>query len=185
MFLVFLTRSYGGGSFLSPLNPLSFLFSIFAPDVTGSSGAHQPMARDEYSALYNNYQVLSNSFRIDASVSGSVSCIVGYSIRRDSVTAVGPRYIEQAPTKYKVFSFDDANRATQTLTGSANIANELGLSPTNDELETTQGSDPNETLYLHIFAFALNPTQDPNEIRVAITMDYMTKFREKKLLTQS
>lgn len=143
------------------------------------------MARDEYAALYNNYQVISTSFRIDATVSGSVPIILGYSIRRDSTTATGPRYIEQNPTKYKVFSNDDANRASQTLSGTANIANELGIPASHDDLEAVQGADPSETLYLHIFAFAISTSVDPSALTLAITMDFNTKFREKKLLAQS
>lgn len=163
---------------------LSF-FSIFAPDVTGSPGAHQPMARDEYANLYNNYQVIMTHFRIEAVVNGSLPVCLGYSIRRDSATATGQQYIEMGESTYKVLTDNDAANGKGTLFGKVNIANELGIAPNNDSLEASMGSDPSETLYLHIFAFAIDNAGDANAMDLAITMDYHTKFREKKLLTQS
>lgn len=143
------------------------------------------MGRDEYAALYNNYQVISASFRIDGCVSGSVPIVLGYSVRRDSVVATGQRYIEMGETTFKVLNDSDGNTGHQMLNGYVNIANESGLVPSNSDLESVMGNDPSETLYLHIFAFALDAAQDPAVMDLAITLDYFTKFREKKILAQS
>ena len=162
-----------------------FLFSIFAPDVTGSPGAHQPMARDEYATLYNNYQVIMNQFRLEGVVASSQPVVFGYSIRRDSTTATGQQYIEMGDSQYRVLGDVDSAKGQGMLTGKKFISSELGLAPNNDDLEASMGSDPSETLFLHIFAFAVAAGLDPPTMDVAITMDYHTKFREKKLLTQS
>ena len=143
------------------------------------------MARDEYANLYNNYQVIMNHFRIEAVVNGNVPVCFGYSIRRDSTTATGQQYIEMGESTYKVLTDNDAANGKGTLFGKVDIASELGLAPNNDALEAAMGADPNETLFLLIFAFAIDNTMDANQMDLAITLDYHTKFREKKLLTQS
>lgn len=71
------------------------------------------------------------------------------------------------------------------LFGRTNVANYMGLDPSSDKLEAFGTANPEEELYLHVFAFALNPSLDPNVIDVGVTIDYDSKWRQKKLLTQS
>lgn len=143
------------------------------------------MARDEYATLYNNYQVIMNQFRLTAVVGSSLPVVFGYSIRRTSTPATGQQYIEMGDGQYRVLGDVDASKGQATLFGKKVISSELGLSPSNDDLEASMGSDPNETLFLHIFAFGVNNGLDPPSMDIAVTLDYHTKFREKKLLAQS
>lgn len=144
------------------------------------------MARDEYASLYNHSQVIATSFRIDAVSNGSHALVVGYSVRRDSATTNGGRYIEMGETNFKILAPNDAvGGGKATLLGRVDIANELGLQPTNSTLESELTASPSELLYLHIFTFAIDATQDPNAVDLTLTMDFDTKFREKKILNPS
>lgn len=86
---------------------------------------------------------------------------------------------------YKTANDPDGAKGHRFLTGYVNVANELGLQPENDNLEALVSQDPSDVLYLHIFAFGVDVGQDPGTLDTSIHVDYYSKFREKKLLTQS
>lgn len=111
--------------------------------------------------------------------------MVGYSIRKGSAVSTGPTYIEMGDTRYKMMNDNDGNRGSVTLYGSADIANELAMPVSSDDLDADMSANPTEELFLHVFAYALDSASDPNAIRCAVTIDYSTKFREKKTLTTS
>lgn len=142
------------------------------------------MGRDEYSTYYNRYQVTNTNFNIDFAMSGSVPIYVGYSIRRSDATRLGQDYIEMGDTKHTILTDSDGNGST-TLKGSVNMANWLGREVASDGLGATVGNDPSVQLFLHVFAYALDPAQDPSTLKVGATMNYATVWREKKFLARS
>lgn len=159
--------------------------STFAPDLTGSANAHQPRGRDEYAAAYRHYQVLGSKWRLDFNTGGSVAMYVGWCIRRQATTTSINDYIEGGDVKYSILGDNDASTGYKSVYGSVNVANYMGLSPTNALLEADNAASPSEQLYLHVFAVALDASLDAQPVDIGVTFDMDVKWREKRLLTQS
>lgn len=162
---------------------LIVVYRIFDPDVTG--GGHQPNGRDQFMAAYKRFQVLNTRFRIDFAQVSQEPLYVGWAIRRSVTTSSVQDYIEQGDMAYTIVGDTDGSNGVKTMQGSAVIANHVGAETAASGLEGTDTAEPDEQLYLHVFAGAMSSTYNAVAMRVGITLDYVTKFREKKVLAAS
>lgn len=130
--------------------------------------------------------MLGARWKIDFANAGTIPLYVGWCIRRKSAVDTGNSYIESGDVAYRLVNDGDGGNGAATLMGSTNIANYLGLQPSNSDLEADITASPTEELFLHVFAFAMtSQALDPNTVDVGVTLDYTTKWREKILLAQS
>lgn len=106
----------------------------------------------------------------------------GWAIRRSNVIANFEDYIEMGDSKYKTVSNNAAGPANGDLSGSVNVAKWLGLNPSNSRLESEISTNPDETLFLHVWLTGDSLTE-PGNMTIDCVLDYTCKFREKKRLT--
>lgn len=124
-------------------------------------------------------------FKCGFASEGSIPMYVGWCLRRLSTTSTLNDYIESGDCAYRILGDADGGSGVQTLMGSVNIGNYLGLDQTDNDLEAGYLANPTEQLYLHVFCAAMAPTLDPNAISAGVTIDYDTKWRERALQVQS
>lgn len=161
--------------------------SIFDPNFTGTG--HQPYPRDTWAQLYNHYVVLGSKITVIYGTSGDTQSnnqVVGV-LLGDQNTAGYTDYtefIEAGKGTYKVLS-DQRNAKYAVAKYSAKkfyqVAN---VSDNVDRLGAAITANPTEEAFFHLWS----QSQDKSSTTycpVTVQIDYIVKFSEPKLLSQS
>lgn len=161
--------------------------SIFDPDYTGLG--HQPYPRDTWSQLYNHYVVLGSKITVIYGTSGDTQSnnqVVGV-LLGDQNTAGYTDYtefMEAGKGSYKVLS-DQRNAKYAVCKYSAKkfyqVAN---VSDNVDRLGAAMTTNPTEQAFFHLWCQSQNKSSTTN-CPVTVQIDYIVKFSEPKLLSQS
>lgn len=157
------------------------LNGMYDPDT--AAGGHQPRGYDEYTAIYQHYQVKACKFKINFMTDNSVPMMVGWAIRRSSTAEEFNDYIEGGDCKWDNLG-QSTGMDTQMLSGTVNVAKWLGVSESNDRLESPFSANPDEQLYLHVWVTG-DSISEPGSVTSDTVLDYTAYMREKKILTQS
>lgn len=162
--------------------PAVFVFKANSlNDPEDPAGGHQPKGFDEYKAIYAHYQVLAAKIRVDMPSSLNEQVIVGISIKRTAThNSVITNYIEDGDCVWS----NGHIMNDRPLTKNVNVANWLGMSASNDRLEAGVTSNPEEQLYYHVWVSGLGAVDEASR-QLLVTIDYTSKFRERKALAQS
>lgn len=146
--------SIGGGLAGAAATQLMDLGSIFDPDTTG--GGHQPLGRDQYTALYEQYVVIRATYEVViANFSPSQVVIAGVTVSDSSAIQTDVRVlVENGGTNWKTLGSSGSNTAVVTFKGSVDLARVHGL--TQSEHISAHlalvSANPAESVFLHVWA---------------------------------
>jgi len=163
--------------------------SIFDPDYTGTG--HQPLGRDQWAAIYANYQVLGSSIKCtysDTTAGGEVmTCGIAL---LDNATPWNSSmiYIENGNAVHT--RIENASSNNRTLKHSCDVAKYYAIKDlegmrTFEDTCTTVGSTPNTQLFYHVFAQAAGTGVAAQNIIISFEMHYKVRFFNPAPLAQS
>lgn len=161
--------------------------SCYDPDFTGIG--HQPMAFDQYMALYSRYTVVGSKISITASpqddTSLNSSALVGvYKSTDPGFPSPISTLIESDKCTYRIIQLSDTSRpisvkySTKKSQGVKNIMDNI-------ELSGTQTTNPRVEDYFHVFAAGVNSAQDPTRISYQVHISYYVIFSDPRQLQGS
>ncbi len=161
---------------------------LFDPDITGTG--HQPLAFDQYIAMYDHYKVLSSKMTIHPLANPSASTADNQQIITiyldDDTTGISNvnNMIEQGQTAYMVINSGASappKGISKSFLASTFFSNRLsGVS-----LLGTGSANPAEQCFYNISTAALNGSGDPVSLAVLVVIDYVVSFTERKSLGSS
>lgn len=162
--------------------------SVYDPDVSSIGG--QPLARDEFTALYNRYRVNGSSIKIRAvSNEGTIAGVVGL---YPQVTNTGPvnllEAIEQSKSQYRILQVLTGGKGQASIKDYRSTAGMLGISKaaakSKTNLQSIVGSDPTDKWYWRIFTQGIDEATLCN-MYVIVELTYYVTYFDKKVLNRS
>lgn len=146
--------------------------SIFDPDVTGVG--HQPMYRDQYAALYENYVVLGSQINVEfVNHNTGSGCIV--SVNGDNDTTI-PSAIDARTEQSNAIATAMAPASKSTLFMTYSPEKHLGTTDT-DQGITAVGSSPSNQWYYGIAMAHIDATSSLTTY-ARVEIEYTVKFTE-------
>ena len=146
---------------------------IFDPDVTG--GGHQPLWRDNYAAIWNNYVVIGSKITVHfAPRASGVNFVVGIDGEDSSaISTVVDTCMEQSNSIWTVVGVPGG--PTKTLTLTFEPMESFGVDAKDDGASSTVvGANPNQGWFYGIFAATMDGSTGIMDI--AVEVDYTVKF---------
>lgn len=154
--------------------------SIFDPDQTGVG--HQPMYRDQWAAIYDQYVVIGSKITVHFAVQGLFNFVVGITGDDDLnfPTALSDK-MEQNNSVWTVTGGMGSQPTTLTMTFEPNMC--FGVDAKSDGASATAvGSNPTELWCFGVWAHTMDATNTA-KIDFTVEIEYTVKFSE--LLTPS
>lgn len=166
--------------------------SIFDPDRSGAG--HQPLGRDQLTALYNRYRVLSCRWVVDfmpEATPGPILCVTAPTNSQTAITSSSQTAVELPYSRYKLTNALSTATSTDVrhvqISGFADLAKIYGVSKDalqgDDRYSAQSGSDPTELAILHVAGFSV----DGNAVVVdlCVKLMYTVEFYDRIQLTAS
>lgn len=164
--------------------------SMYDPDLTGTG--HQPMGRDEMSALYGHYCVDSARISVSAMPFGSTNYPAAYGLILDddgTVANDAHQIIEQANGKYVVFQNNYlASKAQSQMTATFDAKRFFHLDSSRDvkyEIGAQVGSNPADGAYFVLWVGPLDGSSDLNGVGFEVLIEYTVTWTERSTMVQS
>lgn len=146
--------------------------SIFDPDVTGVG--HQPMYRDQYAALYENYVVLGSKISVEF-VNHNTGSGAVVSISGDNDTTIVSA-VDTRTEQSNAISAAMAPASKNTLFMNYSPEKHLGTADTDTGITAT-GSSPTNQWYYGIAACHIDSTSSLT-VYARVIIEYTVKFTE-------
>lgn len=176
------TLSVTSGSIGKQVNSLN---SIFDPDQTGSG--HQPMYRDTYAAIYDQYAVVSSRITVTY-VNLFTATGVHIGLVKDDNTTTSSTYstlMEQNMGKHTLLSTRDGALSSKTMSLTFDCKKDLGIDPyASETYKTDLGSNPTETYDCLSWATPVDGTST-GSVQIAVEIEYLVLFTELSTPTAS
>lgn len=156
---------------------------IFDPDQTGSG--HQPLYRDEYAAIYDNYVVLGSKITVTYLPRTASECtLVGIAGDNDSTsTSTIETLMEQSNAVSA--GMGPPGAPVVTLAATFEPLRDVGIAAKDDgAVLTSVGANPGDTWTYCVWAAAANGTSTVN-VDIKVEVDYTVKFSQLKTPVQS
>lgn len=168
---------------LTPTGNIFRMNSIFDPDF--SLGGHQPMWRDNYASIYENYRVLGSKITVKFcpsvwSYNGSFGPIIAGIVGSDDTTgfsSVASTLCEQNDSVWTMVTLD-AGYPQLEYTYSPT---KLGRDVTDDTMGASVSSNPSQAWFAYVWAAQNNSSSAPattGEIIISVQIDYTVEFFE-------
>jgi len=128
--------------------------STFDPDYT--SAGHQPLYRDTFASLYDQYAVVKARATIKfTNIAGGSSFLVGCVTDDDTTAAsASSTIVEQNHAQWSVINVNGSGHDQHTFIINWDCRRYLGIDPfTSQTYKTAIGSNPSEVSFLNIFAY--------------------------------
>jgi hypothetical protein len=128
--------------------------STFDPDYT--SAGHQPLYRDTFAAIYDQYAVVRARAIVKfTNITGGSTFIVGCTTDDDTTTtSTSNTIIEQNHAQWAVLGVDVGGHDQHTFIVNWDSRRYLGIDPfTSQTYKTANGTNPSEVSFLNIFAY--------------------------------
>lgn len=157
---------------------------IFDPDISGTG--HQPMYRDNYAALYDQYVVIGSKITVTmTNLSTTATAVFGINGDDDSAgSATVATKMEQNNSVWTQLGPLGSGSDTKTLTCTFEPNRDFGVDAKADGASATVvGANPTELWCYQVFAAANNAATAALEFSVEI--DYTVKFSELFTPTQN
>lgn len=157
--------------------------SIFDPDATGVG--HQPLYRDQYFAIYDQYTVLGSKITVTFQpYQVDQAWVVGIVGDDDSsISSTLTTRMEQNNSVWRLIGTNDNGPYQLSLTYSP--IKDIGVDVKNDGFsQTAMGSNPSELFCFAVWASEVNASLT-GMCQVAVEIEYTVKFAELITPTQS
>lgn len=150
-------------------------------DTNQTGGGHQPYTHDTWQGIYNHYQVLGCSIRVQGTSNSATPVILGVRMSDDSVGENDPdSAMESNACKYSVGQ--DLTKL-MVVNHRYNAATTI---PGGKDVSAAFGADPTEQTFFQIFARTLNPsTTSVVNVDCMVEITYTVKMWEVKDLGKS
>lgn len=152
-----------------------FQSSIYDPDFTATG--HQPLWRDQYAAMYNNYRVNGIAYKIfwkNTNINQMVIGLIQHSTVTTSDTDVNT-LIERGTTRK--FMLDSLNGRTNMTKGYLSVAKSYGMSRdqfnSDDGFDAAIGANPTKMAYLHLYTLMRHTSAI---VQAQIELTYYVEF---------
>lgn len=157
----------------------------FDPDIT--STGHQPMYRDQYATIYDQYVVIGAKITVGfVNTSTTIPCVVGINGDDDSSgSSTLSTRMEQNNSFWKTLGCLGSGSDTQIVTCTFEPLRDLGIAAKDDGSSATQnGVNPTE---LYCFQLWGGPLDGSSAARVQATVEieYTVKYSELQTPTQN
>lgn len=159
--------------------------SIFDPDATGTG--HQPLSRDEYASLYENYTVLGAKCTATFIPNG-YSYVVGVGLNNAAGTtppATAARVAEDPQYSHRIMNY--ASDKTVSITRTYSAKRFHGIKDVMDDAnqKATMGSNPaNDPAFVVICGPADNTSDNP-AVTVYVEISYIVRLTDRIQLVES
>ena len=158
--------------------------SVYDCDSTGAG--HQPMYRDTYASVYDQYVVIGSKITVEyCNVSTAANGVMVVGIHTDddsSSTASLSNMLELNNTIYKQIGPTGSGHDSCVLTSTFEPLEFFGVDGKDDGAASTQvGANPSEEIIYQVFA--CNAPSNTSICEILVTLEYTVKFSE--LSTQS
>jgi len=164
--------------------------SLYDPDLTGTG--HQPMGRDELSAVYGHYLVTNAKITVTNLNFGSTNYPGAWGILLDDDGTVpndAHAIIEQAGAKYRIFPNNYlASGVSSTLTCVFDASKFFHVKDPDDvkyEIGALTGTNPADGAYFVLWVGPLDSSSDLNGNAFEILIEYTTTWSERSTMVQS
>jgi len=155
-----------------------YLNSTFDPDNSGSG--HQPLYRDTYAAIYDQYAVVSCKATIQyQSLAATTGMVIGAVIDDDNSSSSTPTVLmEQNNGKHLLLPPFTGSISNRTLTIPWSCKKHLGIDPfTSQTYKTAVGSNPSEVASLIIWSVPADGSSTAT-VQVQVTLEMEVLFTE-------
>lgn len=152
--------------------------SIFDPDSTGVG--HQPLYRDTYASLYDQYAVVSAKVKLTFITNGATAPMIVGALIDDDTTTSTTYYVlmEQSKGKHMALAGATGSLSRDHMTLEWNCREQLGIDPfTSETYKSAVGSNPTEQQSLLIWASTLDGLSTAN-VSVLLEIDFEVYFTE-------
>jgi len=156
---------------------------LYDPNIT--SGGHQPRGFDEIMALYDHFVCIGSKITVNVANPHERACIIGIAIKDGTTTTADPENLmENRLMKYITIPGRNGSvgESVRTISMKVNPNKFLGRShPLADpELKGTDGSNPAEGCFFHIFCYLIDPGVEQGPLTAQVVIDYTAVFIEPK-----
>lgn len=158
--------------------------STFDPDRT--STGHQPLYRDTYAAIYNQYAVIASKLTVMFINSNAANVFnIGITCEDDAAgTSTVDTIAEQSTSTNEVLGVAASSRSVVTLTKTFDCAKNLSIDPfASETYKTSVGSNPAEEYFFFIWANEIG--SGTATIDIQCMLEYDVLFSELTTPTQS
>lgn len=155
-----------------------YLNSTFDPDNSGTG--HQPLYRDTYAAIYDQYSVVSTKTTIQyQSLAASTGMVCGAVIDDDNSTSSTPTVLmEQNRGKHMLLPPFTGSISNRTIVIDWDCKRDLGIDPyTTQTYKTAVGSNPSEVAALLIWSVPADGSATAT-VQVQVTMEFTVYWTE-------
>jgi len=160
--------------------------SLFDPDYTGVG--HQPLFRDQFSALYNHYVVLGAKITARFAPNtdtNAVGAIVGIKLDDNHdipITIFNIIENGSSTTRYKMLSMSNqVGKGFATVTKFFSAKKFFGVKDVKDnkqDLGAYVGNNPTDDAYFNLFFGSLDGETVLEDLPVAVTIEYIVHYSE-------
>lgn len=161
--------------------------SLFDPDET--SAGHQPLAYDEYAALYSRYCVLGAKITVKCiNTSSTIPLIFGIVLR--NVTpglAVSPNMLREQGDSTWGYAGNIGAKQNRSISKTFSAKKFFGYpKPLNEtDLRASTTANPAVTGYFQVWGAAADNVSNPGAMTYQVTIDYIAVFTKPHALPQS
>jgi len=156
--------------------------SIFDPDSTGVG--HQPMFRDQYAAIYDQYVVIGSKITVHFAAQDTKNFVVGITGDDDNLfpTALATK-LEQNNSVWTLLGGMGSDPKTLTMTFEPNMC--FGIDAKSDgSSATAQGSNPTELWCFGVWVHAVDASLT-GKVDITVEIEYTVKYSELTTPTPS
>lgn len=156
---------------------------LFDPDISGTG--HQPMYRDNYAALYDQYVVLGSKIKVTATNMGINTVVWGINGDDDSAgSATLSTKMEQNNSQWMQLGPNGSGHDTGIITCTFEPNRDFGVDAKSDGASATIiSSNPTELWCYQVFCSANN--SGTSQLQFAVEIDYTVKWSELTTPTQN
>lgn len=158
---------------------------LYDPNITGTG--HQPLGYDQMMLMYDHYTVIGAKITVTfINIDATYPMIVGIKTSDDAQSAQNlSQVIENGNCVYTTIGSYKTDQSIVTLTKKIGLKKFFKKPIVDDTFSGSVNSNPVEQAYFSIFCANSTDTYDGGGVRINVRVDYITLFREPKLLAQS
>lgn len=162
-----------------------YLNSTFDPDNSGTG--HQPLYRDTYAGIYDQYAVVSCDYKVQfQSLASSTGMVIGVVVDDDNSTSSTPTVLmEQNNGQHQLLPPFTGSISNRTISGHWDCKRHLGIDPyTSQTYKTAVGSNPTEIASLLIWSVPADGSATAT-VQVQVTLEFVVIWTELQTPTSS